>query len=51
MTLELLKLAIEEFKEIYKEEFGIELIDEEATIKAQGLIQLFDCLTQEKGVK
>lgn len=46
MTPELLLQAIEEFKIIYQEEFGVELSDEEATVKAQGLLQLFDCLTQ-----
>lgn len=53
MTPELLIQAIEEFKVIYQEVFGVELNDEEATIKAQGLLQLFDCLTQgmEKAVK
>lgn len=47
MTPEEFAQAIEEFKIIYKEEFGIELNNEEATIKAQGLLQLFECLTQE----
>lgn len=41
MTSEQLTQAIEEFKAIYKEEFGVELSDEEATEKAQGLLQLF----------
>lgn len=53
MTPELFIQATEEFKTIYKEVFGVELSDEEATVKAQSLLQLFDCLTQgtEKGVK
>ncbi len=53
MTPEELKQAIEEFEAIYQKEFGVELSDEEATTKAQSLLQLFDCLIQgtENGVK
>lgn len=46
MTPEEIKQAIGEFQQIYKEERGVELSIEEATIKAQGVLQLFDCLTQ-----
>lgn len=38
--------AVEEFKVIYREVFGIELSNEDAAAKAQGLLQLFDCLTK-----
>lgn len=47
MTPESLSQAIKEFKEIYKEEYSIELSDEEATKKAQSLLQFFSCLTIE----
>ncbi len=43
-----LKQAIEEFKQIYFEEFGIVLTDQEATLKAISLLQLFDALTSSK---
>lgn len=45
--MELNNLAIDEFIKIYREEFGIELSIEEASLKARGLLQLFDCITQE----
>jgi hypothetical protein len=47
------KQALQEFKVIYREAFDVELNDEEATVKAQSLLQLFECLTQktEKCVK
>ena len=45
MTPEEYRQAIEEFKIIYREVCGIELSDGEAAIQAQGLLQLFDCLT------
>ncbi len=51
MKPELFIQAVEEFKEIYREEFGIELSNEEAATKAQGLLQLFDCLIKEKGLQ
>ena len=53
MTPELFLQAAEEFKVIYQDVFGVELSDEDAAIKAQSLLQLFDCLTQgmEEGVK
>jgi hypothetical protein len=46
MTPEQLKQSIKEFKEIYQEEFGVELSDEEAALKAQGLLQLLELLTR-----
>lgn len=46
LTPEQLQQAVEEFKALYKEEFGVELNKEEATQKAQGLLQLFGCLTR-----
>lgn len=51
MKPELFEQAVKEFKEIYREEFGIELNDEEAAKKAQGLLQLFDCLTEREGLQ
>lgn len=53
MTPEETQQSIEEFQKIYKEELGVDLDIDEATIKAQGMLQLFDCLTQEaeKGVE
>lgn len=45
MTPEQLKQAVQEFKAIYKEEFGVELNDTDATQKALRLLQLFNCLT------
>lgn len=50
MTPEETKQAVKEFKKIYQEEFGIKLSDAEATLKAQGLLQLFDCLTKKGGL-
>ena len=47
---EQIKQATEEFKALFKEEFGIELTDEEATEKAKGILQLFNCLTELKKV-
>lgn len=47
MKPEFFTKAVEEFRTIYQEEFGIEMSMEEAAEKAQGLLQLFDCLTQE----
>lgn len=46
MKPELFAQAVEEFKQIYYEEFGIELNEEEATTRAKGLLQLFYCLTE-----
>jgi len=38
--------AIEEFKEIYRKEFGEELPDDEASQKANNLIELFQIICQ-----
>jgi aldehyde:ferredoxin oxidoreductase len=35
------KKAIEEFKKIYKKSYGVELSDEEATDKANRLVNLY----------
>ncbi len=53
MTPEEFAQAIQEFKAIFKDEYGIELSNEEATTNAQSVLQLFECLIQEtqKGVK
>lgn len=48
MTPELLQQAVREFKEIYKEEFEVELSDQEATEKAIALLQLFQSLTNDR---
>ncbi len=45
MDPEQFKEAVEEFKQIYQEECGIELSSQEAAHKASGLLQLFDSLT------
>jgi hypothetical protein len=51
MTPEELKQAVEEFKLIYKEVFGVELNDKDATAKAQGLLELLgSCALKQKGV-
>lgn len=50
LTPEELKQATEEFKDIFQEEFGMELSDEDATEKAMSFLQLFDCLTEAKKV-
>jgi hypothetical protein len=39
--------AIEEFKEIYRKEFGEELSDDEASQKANNLIELFEVIYRE----
>jgi len=44
LTPEEQKQALEEFKSIFKEEFGIELSDEEATKKSQGILQLINSI-------
>jgi hypothetical protein len=44
MKEEELSKAIEEFKVIYYQKFGIQLSNEEASIKAIAVLQLFDCL-------
>lgn len=51
MSPEELSLAVKEFKELYKEVFGIELNQTEATKKAQELLQLAVCLTEGKSVQ
>ncbi len=48
MTPEQLKQAVEEFKEIYKLEYGTDLTDNEASSKAISLLQLFDVLTSKQ---
>lgn len=47
MKPEQLKKAIAEFKQIYFDEYGIELSDKEASTKALSLLQLADVLTQD----
>lgn len=50
MKTEQLKQAVKEFKTIYKDLYGIDLNDQEATKKTEDLLQLFDCLTRLKEV-
>lgn len=50
MSPEELKEAIQEFKKLYKEEFGIELSIDDTTEKAKGILQLFNCLLLDKEV-
>lgn len=40
------KELLEEFKQLYQEEFGISLTNEEAIIKATGLLDVFKILIQ-----
>lgn len=42
--------AAEEFKEIYKDDFHIELTNDEAIKKSQEILQLFNCLVQIKKI-
>lgn len=41
LTPEQLKQAVEEFKALYENQYGIELSDEEATDLASGILRLF----------
>jgi len=50
LSSEQVKQAVDEFKSLFLEEFGIELSEEEATEKAMSFLQLFDCLTEAKKV-
>ena len=43
----LLKEAIEEYKLIYKKEFDIELSDEEASFRANNLINLYKAVYED----
>lgn len=36
--------AIKEFKVLYKKEFGVDLSDEEATMRANNLVGLYDAV-------
>ncbi len=40
-------LAVQEFKQIYKEEYGIELSEQEASQKASDMLNLFGMLTED----
>ena len=44
MSPEELEQAIQEFREIYQQEYGIYLTREETTKNVLELLQLFDCL-------
>ena len=46
MGMNLPREAIEEFKEIYRKEFGEELSDDEASRKANNLIELFQVISE-----
>lgn len=41
LTPEQVKQAVEEFKALFKQQYGVELSDEEATEQAGDLLQLF----------
>lgn len=41
------KEAIEEFKKLYKERYGIELSDEEASYRANNLVNLYKAVYDE----
>lgn len=45
MSPEQFQQAVKEYKEIYKQEYGVELSDIEASKQAKSLLQLFDTLT------
>lgn len=47
MKPKLLKQAVEEFRQIYLEEYGIELSHKEASYKALSMLQLFQVLTDK----
>lgn len=42
------KKAIEEFKKIYKKSYGVELSDEEATDKANRLVNLYKAVYSDE---
>lgn len=44
LTPEEQKQAMEEFKALFSEEFGIELSDEDATEKSKGILQLINSI-------
>lgn len=48
MTPDKQKKAIDEYKQIYKQEYGVDLSDKEASEQAAKLLQLFDVLIQPK---
>jgi hypothetical protein len=41
------KEAIEEFKQVYKESYGIELTDKEATWRANNLVRLYRAVYED----
>jgi hypothetical protein len=45
------KKAVEEFKEIYKKSYGVELSDEEATDKANRLVNLYKAVYSDDAWK
>lgn len=45
------KKAIEEFKKIYKKSYGVELSDEEATDKANRLVNLYKAVYSDEAWK
>ena len=49
MKPDLIQKAVAEFMKIYKQEYGVELSDKEATVKATSLLQLFEVLTRQEG--
>lgn len=51
MKPEEFKQATEEFKVLYQEEFKVKLSDKQASEKAKGLLQLFDCLIGGEDIK
>ena len=51
MTPEEFAQAVKEFKEIYREVFGVELNNEDATAEAQAILRLFVCLMEGKSVQ
>ncbi len=45
------KEAVEEFKEIYKKEFGVELPNEEADRRANNLVALYEAVYGDNNPK
>lgn len=43
-----LKVAVEEYKVIYKKQYGVDLSDQEATEQATKLLQLFEVITTKQ---
>ncbi len=45
LTPEQEKQAVEELKDLFKQQYGVQLSDEEATEKTRGMVDLFAVIT------